>query len=266
MKIAREYYGLALFTALIIFFAFVPYSWSRINSVEYNADNIPLVVMLMYFCGPAMAAFISAALIDDDRGILELLSGITVTRVKPIWYITAIALPFIGMFFSLKIVPEFTKYVPVFEDRGIFKPFFLLLIPFFVFAEELGWRAYALTDLLHKNSPVVSGIVTGCIWSLFYLPSIWGADLVFKGIPFWVILLSLISLSVIMAWVYTHTRHSLLLMVILRMVVYAFPVFFPFLPLQSESQAPYVMWTEINIIIIVFILIFDKSMWKHNPV
>lgn len=82
MKIAREYYGLVLFTALIIFFAFVPYSWSRINSVEYNADNIPIMVMVLYFCGPALAAFISAALIDDDRGILELFSGMAVVKLE----------------------------------------------------------------------------------------------------------------------------------------------------------------------------------------
>jgi len=264
MKIAREYYGLALFTALIIFFGFVPYSWSRINSLEYNADNIPVVVMLLYFCGPAMAAFISAALIDDDRGILELFSGMAVIRLKPKWYILAILIPFAGMYLSLKVSPEFTKYVPVYEDRGIFKPIFLLMIPFFAFAEEIGWRAYALTDLLHKNSPVVSGIFCGIIWSLFYLPSMWGADFVFKGFPFWIIMLSLISLSVIMAWIYINTRHSLLLMVLMRIIIYAFPVFFPFLALQSQSQAPYVLWAEINVIIIILILIFDKKMWKPS--
>lgn len=91
---------------------------------------------------------------------------------------------------------------------GPFSPF--LLIPFlFAAGEEIGWRGYALPRLLARFSPLTAALILGFPWALLHLPLTLPGKLS-AGTPPAAQLLTLLSLSVLLTWVYLGAGRSLL--------------------------------------------------------
>ena len=90
--------------------------------------------------------------------------------------------------------------------------FILLLGPV---PEELGWRGYALDRLQLHRTPLRSSLILGAAWAAWHLPLffVYGTyqnGLGFGTIEFWLFILTAVSCSVLMTWIYNGTDRSIL--------------------------------------------------------
>jgi membrane protease YdiL (CAAX protease family) len=82
-------------------------------------------------------------------------------------------------------------------------------------AEEFGWRGYALGPMLKRLGTIRGSVVLGLIWAVWHLPlyfmaDTWHAEMGFKFAGFWTFLLHNFGLALLMTWVYLHTNRSIL--------------------------------------------------------
>ncbi|HUR19655.1 MAG TPA: CPBP family intramembrane glutamic endopeptidase, partial [Vicinamibacterales bacterium] len=85
--------------------------------------------------------------------------------------------------------------------------------------EELGWRGYALPRLASRFGLGPASILLGVIWALWHLPLFFApvGDTFSQSFPLY--LLQVIAISVAMAFLYSHTRGSLLPVMLLHAAV-----------------------------------------------
>lgn len=85
--------------------------------------------------------------------------------------------------------------------------------------EEIGWRGYALPRLADQLGKARASVLLGVIWACWHLPVFFipGMDQSGQSIPVYV--LQVTALSVAMAWLYWHTRGSLLLAVLMHTAI-----------------------------------------------
>ena len=79
-----------------------------------------------------------------------------------------------------------------------------------VVGEELGWRGYALPLLLERRSAVTASLILGVLWGLWHLPTFLVPGTPQYGLPMPAFVLLTIEYSILMTWVYLHTKGSVL--------------------------------------------------------
>jgi membrane protease YdiL (CAAX protease family) len=158
--------------------------------------------------GPLIAAFY---LTLSNQGKAEAkrlwLSGWNF-RFKKIWIISLFIPIFTAgiTFIIVSIIEPF--------DRLQYAPPIILWIPLFIlyyfiggpFAEEYGWRGYALDRLQLKFSALISSLILGLIWGLWHLPLVFIPGTTQSNIPFYEFLLLQILISVIYTWILNNNR------------------------------------------------------------
>ena len=80
-----------------------------------------------------------------------------------------------------------------------------------VLGEELGWRGYALPKLLERFSPLVASLILGVLWGLWHLPTFYIAGTPQFGQPIIAFLIMTTAYSILLSWVFLHTRGSVLI-------------------------------------------------------
>ncbi len=78
------------------------------------------------------------------------------------------------------------------------------------FAEEFGWRGYALDRLQQKWNALVSSLILGFIWGLWHLPVFFAEGLSQSYIPFWAFLIWTMSLSILFTLFHNNTNGNIL--------------------------------------------------------
>jgi membrane protease YdiL (CAAX protease family) len=157
--------------------------------------------------GPALAAIIMAAVTDGKSGVKALLSRVVCWRVGLRWYVIALGLPTV-----LALVTAGFNYLLRSSDIQAGRVGVLDFVVFvLVVGEELGWRGYALPLLLEKRSAVTASLILGLIWGVWHLPTFVIPGTPQYGLPFAAFLLLTIEYSILMTWVFLHTRGSVLI-------------------------------------------------------
>ncbi len=85
------------------------------------------------------------------------------------------------------------------------------------FAEEAGWRGYALPRLQAKHNSLVSSLILGFLWTLWHVPLAFvaAADQAALGAFGWIIYTVLIfSITIILTWLYNNSRGSLVIVIL----------------------------------------------------
>jgi membrane protease YdiL (CAAX protease family) len=80
-----------------------------------------------------------------------------------------------------------------------------------VVGEELGWRGYALPLLLEQRSAVTSSLILGVLWGLWHLPTFLVPGTPQYGLSLPAFVLLTVEYSILMTWVYLHTKGSVLI-------------------------------------------------------
>jgi len=74
--------------------------------------------------------------------------------------------------------------------------------------EELGWRGFALPRLLELTNARNASLLLGLIWGVWHLPAFFVGSMSQSGLAFVPFVATVIAFSVLMTWLFVHTRGS----------------------------------------------------------
>jgi uncharacterized protein len=166
----------------------------------------PLIGLFGLF-GPALAAIVVTAVTDGRPGVRTLLGRVVRWRVPVPWYLVAIGLPAVLALLAASLSAWFGPAVIQFGRLSALD--FILVV--LVLGEELGWRGYALPKLLQRFSPLLASLILGILWWLWHLPTFIIAGTPQFGQPVVAFLIMTTAYSVLLTWVFLHTRGSVLI-------------------------------------------------------
>ena len=200
--------SVAWFVGIMLTFAFLV----TVAIVSSNADPNLLAFPLAF--APAVIA-IGIAWREGNGAVRSLLRQLTVLPARPVWFLVLL-LP-LAAFVAVDVI-AIALGEPV---TGLFDDLFpaLLIVPLVVlipaFTEELAWRGFALPRAVTAMSPLQAALILGVPWTLIhiglFLPGQMNA-----GAAYWSMATQIMSLSVILAWVYFGTGGSVLMVALLH--------------------------------------------------
>jgi len=166
---------------------------------------------------PALIA-IGLAWREGDGAVGRLLRQLTVRPADPRWYLVLL-IP-VAAFLAVDVVAVVLGE----PAAGLFDNVFpsVLIVPLVVivpaFAEEIGWRGYALPRALTAMSPLRAAIILGIPWAAIHLP-LYLPGQMNGGTAVWSLLTQIISYSVILTWIYVGTGGSVLMTGLFHMLL-----------------------------------------------
>jgi membrane protease YdiL (CAAX protease family) len=180
--------------------------------------------------GPSAAALVVTAAIGGQTAVKALLGRLVLWRVPARWY----------LFVFLGIPAIFTLGIVVVPGAlASFKPpslVELLVVPGLVaflytvvlggpLFEEPGWRGFALPRMQTRWGPLVGTIILGVVWAAWHFTeyltdrgfAATNGGLTPQGVG--VFVLTLVSFSVVITWVFNHTQGSLFIAILLHATI-----------------------------------------------
>jgi membrane protease YdiL (CAAX protease family) len=167
---------------------------------------------LLAFALALPPALIATALAwrEGNGAVGRLFRQLTVRPTNPAWYLVLL-IPLVA-FLAVDVIA-----VALGEpSAGMFDEVFpaVLIVPLVVllpaFAEEIGWRGYALPRTLTAMSPLRAAIVLGIPWALIHVPLYWPGQMN-GGSSVWSMATQIIAYSVVLTWIYVGTGGSVLM-------------------------------------------------------
>jgi uncharacterized protein len=151
------------------------------------------------------------------KGMAALVRRVVTVRVSPIYYLSALIAPVVPQWLAAvlwtQVTGEELSYPPL-------TPFLIYWIQATLFGtvillgEEIGWRGFVLPRLLQRFGWRPASLVSGMLWALwhlfFWVPANYAATGSLLDTALIVLAASLgaIALSVVITWLFVHTRYS----------------------------------------------------------
>ena len=144
------------------------------------------------------------------------------------------------------------EWVPLVE-RNPWPLFLLATLVFFPVqaGEELGWRAYALPRMAARLGLGGAAILLGLLWAGWHLPLFLLPETDLTDLSFPLYVLTVMPISVAMAWLYARSGQSLLVVMLLHAAANNTPHFVP--PPTGESPFE---WNASLIQVITMVLLW----------
>ena len=159
---------------------------------------------------PPAAIAIGLAWREGDGALGRLLRSATMRPANPMWYL-ALLIP-VGAFLAVDLVAVALGQ----PASGLFDDVFpaVLVVPLVVlvpaFAEEIGWRGYALPRTLTVMPALRAALLLGIPWAVIHVP-LYLPGQMNGGSAVWSMLTQIIAYSVVLTWIYVGTGGSVLL-------------------------------------------------------
>ena len=161
---------------------------------------------------PAFAV-VFIALISKDKTILSAIKNhLSFKGFNVKWIIPAILIPTICIVVSSLVMSLFKIKFVSWTGSAFFYSSNVVAMLVGCFAEEIGWRGFLLPRLQEKHSLFVSSIIVGVLWGVWHLNFTGGI------LGFVLYTITIIEMSVLMAWLFSKTKGSLLPMIIWHFV------------------------------------------------
>jgi uncharacterized protein len=200
----------------------LPFALSRgVNGLGLLPYTLPDSVFyiggtLFTFAGPALASLVVTAIISGKAGVGQLLRRCVQWRVGIGWYLIALFSfllvyllgysIFLGVNLPLALLAHLPLLLTVFLPQGV------LIILTASFAEELGWRGFALPRLQQRYGPILGTLILGTLHGLWHLPAFFTLILGPFSLPGYAgFLFVAIAATFLYTWIFNHTRGSVLL-------------------------------------------------------
>jgi membrane protease YdiL (CAAX protease family) len=200
---------LAAFFVLAYVLSWWAWVWYRLDPGHVDAPILPV--------GPFLAALLLLAVVGGRPALRAWFAKIVDWRVRPVWYAVVLLVPPALTFGAVALhlaaggvlVPD-----PVVPGAGAVAVQFLFVLVWIGLGEEPAWRGYALPRLMAGRSALTAALVLGVLHALWHLP-LFGVEYHLDGnaLP-WAI--TVVAVSVVVAWVWVHTGGSLLLPMLLH--------------------------------------------------
>jgi len=206
-----------------IIWSFIVLSQSGLGILPFRLRLFPLGAVGP-FVGPMLSACIVTAITEGRTGVVRLLSRYVQWRVGFIWYpLVLLGVPALQVLGMVLLPGELQSF-----QVSLLSPALLNYLLFFVpglflygpFAEELGWRGFALPRLQQRYGPFLGAILLGILWGLWHSPlyllpsyasQYGGASPLLYLAQF---IVTSVFITWCMAWVYNNTKESLLIMIL----------------------------------------------------
>lgn len=170
------------------------------------------------FIGLSLAAVIAVAVTGGRAAIIDLFRRMARWRVGVVWYGVALLLTpvlsalAIGLHLALGGTHETGVLLPLAQVL----PSFAFYVVYFLLTEETAWRGFALPRLQQGHSALSASLILGLLWGLWHTPLFFMADTFQASVPFVGFILSAVATTILMTWVFNHTRESVLIAALLH--------------------------------------------------
>ena len=197
-------------------------SWILGSPLVFLGDTLTdtqgLFLVILASNVPSLLAIALTAIVYGREALRKLLGRLLHWRVDPLWYLVVVLGPvaLAGGVVGLNTLMGGTALSLGMPLLGVLSMLAFSIFPGSALGEEIGWRGYALPRLQAGTSALGASLILGVIWGLWHLP-LW-----LTGAPgrtpilYAAFVVSTISLSVILTWVYNSTGGSLLMVVLLH--------------------------------------------------
>jgi membrane protease YdiL (CAAX protease family) len=210
----------------LFFFFLMAYAFSWIVFIPYmlsewgilQGDYHPFYVIHTF--GPALAAIVMISIVEGRAGLLGFWQRIRQWRASWQWYLFILlgipALVMLGVIIQPGALANFKGLTPLLPVSYLlwYVAVFFLGGPL---GEEPGWRGFALPRMQPRYGPLWGTLFLGVLWAFWHLPDFLTAS---KGggpgtgfatflTNFPIFMLAVVSLAVIMTWIFNHTRGSI---------------------------------------------------------
>src|SRR5262245_43567995 len=160
--------------------------------------------------GPAVAALIVAGIFYGRHGIKELLARYLPWRAGLRHYVYAIVFPVIIVSVAVAVGLLFGASRPTAAQIRSWPemlPRFVFIFLFIGLGEETGWRGFALPEFQKRYSPLAASVILGVLWAAWHIP-LMGIE--FKGTVILAFLISIMSGTVVLTWLFNRANGGLL--------------------------------------------------------
>jgi membrane protease YdiL (CAAX protease family) len=164
--------------------------------------------------GPTTIALFITGIREKKKGVVELLESFRRWKVGIFWYLFSLFSTAVLTILSISIYLSLERNNLVFNELSkiyLVVPVFLFVLIFSVLGEEIGWRGFALPKLQEKIGPLRASLLIGVVWGFWHLPLFFIEGNFHQDIPLWLFILQDVALSIVMCWMYNHTKGSLLI-------------------------------------------------------
>ena len=235
-------------------------SWILESPLVFLGDMLTatqdLVLVIFASNVPSLLAIALTAIVYGREALRKLLRRLLSWRVNPLWYLVvvlgpvALAWGVVGLN-TLMGGPALSLGMPL---LGVLSMLAFSIFPGSALGEEIGWRGYALPRLQAGRSALGASLILGLIWGLWHLP-LW-----LTGAPgrtpilYATFVVSTISLSVILTWVYNSTGGSLLMVVLLH-ATFNLPMTLAIDELGSRATVPLLLYFGLLVVAAIVVVI-----------
>jgi CAAX protease family protein len=218
MRIIAIFFSLTFLVSWSLFIAAASVSGTAHAGATFS--TVGYAVYLIGVFTPALIA-VSLAWREQRRGgVIALLSHVLRAPSNFSWYLFAVT-----YFMVIKLIAALIYRVVVGDWPMFGHESFVLIVGAVIFStpfqlgEELGWRGFALPRLSDHFGLPLASVILGIIWAVWHLPFFFFVGVDKFGQSFPVYFLSVVALSVAMAWLYWRTGGSLLLVMLMHSAV-----------------------------------------------
>ncbi|MGO1973561.1 MAG: CPBP family intramembrane glutamic endopeptidase [Propionibacteriaceae bacterium] len=166
------------------------------------------------YLGPILAAFLVTAVAFGRAGVREWLGRFRRWRVSWVWYVGVIGgVPLVLTLVGLLLAATGHEVrPPTMALLVVYLPMLALQVITTGLAEEPGWRDFALPLMQPRFGSLGANLVLGPLWGCWHLPlflSSWGGWPNVGVLDVLEFILTAMSISVVMTWVFNRTNQSL---------------------------------------------------------
>lgn len=255
-----------LWQFFLLTFLFSWLLWLPGMLITYNLINtsqtfitISNIIKWVAGMGPSLAAIYLVIKVDGKTGTKKLFKRVLQLKLGYWYFPVFLLLPIMLVFAHLLNIIFFDASFP--KTGLLAEPWWIpvLFVIFFImqFAEELGWRGYALDRLQKRWNALFSSILLGSIWAIWHLPMFLtsGFSQHDNHLPFGQFFLTIVLMSVLITWLQNNTKGSLVPAFIIHALINLSGEVLPLIEKNSEIQGDYTVWIISNILLFLFVIV-----------
>lgn len=220
--------------------------------------------------GPTIAALIITVRYGGTPALRSLLGRLLDWRVNARWYLFSFLGPVVILLAAIGLHMLLGGDDLVFNDpRQLYLviPVFLYVLFFSVAGEEIGWRGFALPELLKTQRGVVASLMLGLVWAAWHLPLFWISGDFHRDLPILLFTLQILGLSFLYTWLWINTNGSLIIAHLFHAASNTATGLLPVLPMDTGgSLRP--LWLAVGllwILVLVIVLLNPAAMLRQSP-
>lgn len=209
-------YGKPLISFFILAFAL---SWIWMVPLALKSQglikvDIPYSIHYLAAFGPMLAALIVTWISDGKDGLKDLFSRITKWRVRPLWWLVAVAPLWLYGFMAIVLwliqgrSPDISLVGQIDFLPNLGFGALVLWVFTFGFGEEIGWRGYALPRLQRDHNALTATFILWIFWAFWHLPMFFYSYQL-SILPGF--LIGLFAGAIILTWLYNSSEGSILM-------------------------------------------------------